>query len=153
MKPFSFRLEPGALIQEVTAIHISIHPNAAISLSTQIAALRFLLSGDVSGSLEKWFNKVRQVITLHPKPVTRPTVYMYSQGEMPLVVEVDNADIMASLIALKAEIQSLTQKPLHLTFSGGAEAHLLAQELGAANVGVILRPSRSSPKSWESRRM
>ncbi|KAJ7054512.1 carbohydrate esterase family 9 protein [Mycena amicta] len=52
-----------------------------------------------------------------------------------------NADIIASLLTLKSELDS----SLRLVIAGGTEAHLLAKELGAAGVGVLLqqRPGSS----------
>lgn len=74
---------------------------------------------------------------------------------LPLVVDVDNADIMASLIALKVEVEEelVLQNPLRFTFSGGHEAPLIAKELGQAGVGIILTEPRPFPKQWEARRM
>jgi hypothetical protein len=72
-----------------------------------------------------------------------------------LVITVDNADIIATLLDLKAEVESLSGggTKVKLTLVGGAEAHLLAQQLAAADVGVILNPPRAYPGSWESRRL
>lgn len=62
--------------------------------------------------------------------------------------------MIATLIELKSEIEHVNGGvPLRLTISGASEAHILAKELGAANVGVILNPVRQFPKSWERRRM
>lgn len=72
---------------------------------------------------------------------------------MPLVVEVQNADVMASLIRLKEEVEEASGTSLKLTFSGAQEAHLLAEEIGRAGVGVILTSPRPFPLSWESQRM
>lgn len=35
---------------------------------------------------------------------------------------------------------------------GGQEAHLVADELAKANIGVILTPPRAFPGSWDERR-
>jgi hypothetical protein len=72
-----------------------------------------------------------------------------------LVVEVHSADIIATLITLKKEVEDTTKMEMRLTIAGGAEAHLLAKELAAANVGVILTPSRLGPFPyvWEGRRL
>lgn len=78
---------------------------------------------------------------------------MQSKGEIPLVVEAQNADIIASLIKLKKEVVAHKGVDLKLTVTGAAEAHLLAKHLGEANVGVILTPSRPFPESWEMKRM
>lgn len=72
---------------------------------------------------------------------------------MPLVVEAHNADIIATLIVLKKEIEAETRRSMKLTITGAAEAHLLAQELAEAGVGVILNPARPFPYTWEGRRM
>lgn len=74
------------------------------------------------------------------------------KGEIPLVVQVQNADIIASLIKLKKEVETRKTVELKLTVAGAAEAHLLAKHLGEAKVGVILTPSRPFPQSWEQRR-
>jgi len=68
-------------------------------------------------------------------------------------VEVHSADIIATLITLKAEVEEKVDSAIQLTVAGGNEAHLLAKELGKAGVGVILKSSRSFPISWKGRRM
>lgn len=68
-------------------------------------------------------------------------------------MQVQNADIIASLIELKKEIHTRTGTDIQLTVAGADEAHLLAKELGEAGVGVILTPSRPFPSDWESKRM
>lgn len=80
------------------------------------------------------------------------------QGRVKLVVDVESADIMATLLRLKAEVEhkifteTHTHTKLKLTFSGATEAHVLARELKHAQVGVLVHP-RPYPYSWESRRM
>ncbi len=68
-------------------------------------------------------------------------------------MEAHNADIIATLILLKQEAEAKGRKQIRLTIAGATEAHLLAKELGDANIGVILVPSKSFPDVWESRRM
>jgi hypothetical protein len=72
---------------------------------------------------------------------------------MPLVVHVDNADIMAVLLRLKAEYETQFNGTILLTFVGAAEAHLLADEIKKAGVSVVLTPSRPFPGDWDQRRM
>jgi hypothetical protein len=80
---------------------------------------------------------------------------VYFQGVIPLAIHVDSADVMATLLELKAEVESLGggEPRINIVFIGAAEAHLLAEELAAANVGVILSPPRGYPFAWETRRM
>jgi hypothetical protein len=77
----------------------------------------------------------------------------FLQGRLPLIVEVESADIMASLIQLKKAAEQKSGKTMRLTFSGASEAHLLAREIGQAGIGVILKSPRPFPSSWGSRRM
>ena len=76
-----------------------------------------------------------------------------NQGEVPLVVEAHSADVIASLILLKKEVEHSTKLSIKMTITGAAEAHLLAHELAEAGVGVILNPPRPFPYVWEDRRM
>lgn len=64
-----------------------------------------------------------------------------------------SADVIATLIELKRQVERHTKTRIRLTIAGGGEAHILAKELGKANVGVILNPVRPFPASWESRRI
>ena len=72
---------------------------------------------------------------------------------MPLVIQVESADIMATLVNLKWEYEDITGNDLWLTFSGAAEAHLLAKEIARAGISVILTSPRPYPFVWEQRRM
>lgn len=79
--------------------------------------------------------------------------HVFSKGKLPLVINVHSADIMASLITLKEEVEEQYGNRIQITFTGANEAHLLAKEIGEAGIGVILRPSRPFPATWKSRRM
>ncbi|EGN99897.1 hypothetical protein SERLA73DRAFT_72673 [Serpula lacrymans var. lacrymans S7.3] len=126
------KLEKGALIQRNAALHVAIsHSNSGPSISTQIATLRRLLLGTTN------INEFSDA----------------AEGKIPLVVKVESADVIASLIELKAEVEEQMGNKLQLTLVGASEAHLLAREIGEANVGVILIPSRPFPFTWESQRI
>ncbi|KAG5648505.1 hypothetical protein DXG03_003116 [Asterophora parasitica] len=128
------KLEAGAVIQDITAVHVSVRHFSKPSVSTQIAALRRLLLGPHKGATGHYFKKV-------------------VEGEIPLVVEAHSADIIATLIILKKEIELETRINLKLTITGASEAHILAKELAESGVGVILNPSRPFPYVWEDRRI
>ncbi|KAF5309156.1 hypothetical protein D9619_012722 [Psilocybe cf. subviscida] len=127
------RLARGAVLQDVAALHISVDSSSP-SVSTHISALRGLLAGSSEGPLGDAFEQV-------------------VDGHLPLVIEVQSADIMATLINLKKETEAKSGKSIKLTFAGANEAHLLAKEIGEAGVGVILNPSRPFPGTWKSRRI
>ena len=68
-------------------------------------------------------------------------------------MEAHSADIIATLAILKSEVEVETHKTVKLTITGGIEAHLLAEELAQAHIGVILSPSRPFRHVWEDSRM
>ncbi|KAJ4479027.1 hypothetical protein J3R30DRAFT_3403875 [Lentinula aciculospora] len=128
------KLIEGAVMQDEVALHVSLSLSSSVSVSTQIATLRTLLSGGAKGELGVQISKVLE-------------------GKIPLVIGVHNADIMASLIQLKAEIEKRTGSPIRMTFVGASEAHMLANEIGVADVGVIISPARPFPSFWDMRRI
>ena len=132
------KLARGAIVQHAGAVHVSIHLGSTQSVSTQIAALRHLLLKQTDGDLGEWFGKIRK-------------------GEAPLVVGAESADVIATGVELKKEVESVLglaqENRLKVTITGGKEAHILARELGDAGVGVLLTEPRPFPKQWEARRM
>ncbi|KAJ3802991.1 carbohydrate esterase family 9 protein [Lentinula aff. detonsa] len=129
----SHKLESGAVIQEVTALHTSIGFDDTPSVSTQIATLRRLLLTPPEGPAGVWFKRV-------------------SVGSLTLVVETHSADVIATLLTLKAEVEAAKKSKMQLTISGANEAHLLAEYLGKAEVGVLVFP-RPFPATWDRRRI
>jgi hypothetical protein len=84
------------------------------SISTRVSVLRRLLlaeGDDRAGETGKWFVKA-------------------ADGVLPLVIDVGSADVMAALLELKEEIEQKRGTMMRLVFSGAAEAHLLAREIG-----------------------
>lgn len=58
------RLDEGAIIQDITAVHVAVRHFGKPSVSTQIAALRRLLQGKVEGAMGHYFGKVRCVSSI-----------------------------------------------------------------------------------------
>lgn len=52
----------------------------------------------------------------------------------------NNADVMAKLLMLKSGVEETTGTPMRMAFFGGLESHLLAAEIAAEDVGVIVAP-------------
>ncbi|KAM5543993.1 hypothetical protein V8D89_002610 [Ganoderma adspersum] len=129
------KLEKGAFVQEAGAAHFEIHPVGYPSVSTQIAALRHLFLSETNGGVKEWLNVHKD---------QEGSV----QAEVPLVVDGCSADIIASVPALKAEVEAKLHIALKFTIICGSEAHLLARELGVANVGAIHSPARVFPNYW-----
>jgi hypothetical protein len=114
-------LAEGAVIQRISALHCAIRrPNALAllkghpSISARIAVLRRLLLGEEderAGETAVWFSRA-------------------AEGALPLIVDVGSADVMAVLLRLKDEVERKRGTRMRLVFSGAAEAHLLAKEIG-----------------------
>ncbi|KAA1473973.1 carbohydrate esterase family 9 protein [Dentipellis sp. KUC8613] len=137
------KLEDGAVIQEVTALHVAISHFGSPSVSTQIAALRKLLTALPEDEDDE----------LKAAPQTAEAFKAVAQGKIPIVIETHSADVIATLILLKKEVEEKTGASFQLTIAGGNEAHLLAKELAQADIGVIIIGSRPFPATWESQRI
>ncbi len=90
------------------------------SVSTHIAVLRRLLlaeANEQAGETALWFAKA-------------------ADGALPLVIDVGSADVMAALLKLKDEVEQKRGTVMRMVFSGAAEAHLLAKEIGGCAVMV-----------------
>ncbi|KAG8717415.1 hypothetical protein FRC09_014312 [Ceratobasidium sp. 395] len=130
------RLEPGAISRREVALHARIIHDSSehnAMVSTKIATLRRLLLGGLDKEEHSIYARV-------------------IKGGLPLVVSVEKADIMATLLQLKLDIEKIPNHTLHLVFAGATEAHLLANEISEAKVGVILAPLRSFPRLWDQKR-
>ncbi|EJD36586.1 composite domain of metallo-dependent hydrolase [Auricularia subglabra TFB-10046 SS5] len=139
-------LAPGAVVKETVALHVTIaRPSASViqashglqipSISTQISALRRLLTDNVQGETGRLFHRA-------------------AKGDIPLVITVTSADAMAALLRLKKDLESSRAGyKLRMVFLQANEAHLLAKEIGEAGVGVILSPVRPFPVLWDERRV
>ncbi|SPQ24387.1 f98a5788-8087-46fd-b1ad-7e834f1d7abe [Thermothielavioides terrestris] len=76
-------------------------------------------------------------------------------GSLALVVTVHSVDAIAALLRVKAAVEEERAgagAALRLVVFGGAESHLLADELAAARVGVVLAPAFSYAHYWDQRR-
>ncbi|KAI0367317.1 carbohydrate esterase family 9 protein [Pilatotrama ljubarskyi] len=128
------KLEDGALLQDIAALHVSISPVGVPSVSTQIAALRNLLFGETKGELKHAIDRIRK-------------------GEIPLIIDTHSADIIASVIVLKSEVEAELGSPINVTIIGATEAHLLARQISDAGIGVVVSPTRPFPSKWAQRRL
>ncbi|KZO93082.1 composite domain of metallo-dependent hydrolase [Calocera viscosa TUFC12733] len=125
------KAEKGSVIKPVTAMVIAIrHRDIQPSISAQVAGLRQLLS--TSKEDEMWWD--------------------LAHGTLPLVISVESADIMSTLILLKQEIEAQFSSSMRLTFAGASEAWMLAKNIADADIGVIIAPSRPTPLEWEQKR-
>lgn len=78
-------------------------------------------------------------------------------GQLPLAITVHSADTIAAVLRVKRDVEKLIEDNggranLQLVIIGGAEAHLLADDLAVARVGVVLAPFQAFAVSWDQRR-
>ncbi|KAG1735265.1 uncharacterized protein EDB91DRAFT_1250481 [Suillus paluster] len=124
------RVENASLVDEV-ALHVAVSMSSRAGVSTQVAALRSMLFGKGGDEVLRSVRK----------------------GKTTLVVDVENADIMATLLLLKDEYEAHSRRELRLTFVGATEAHLIAHEIARAGVSVIVTQGKPFPSAWEQRRI
>jgi hypothetical protein len=60
---------------------------------------------------------------------------------------------MATLIKMKMDYETRTGLEFRLTFVGGAEAHLIADQIAKARVSVVVTMPRPFPYAWDQRRL
>jgi imidazolonepropionase-like amidohydrolase len=73
-------------------------------------------------------------------------------GKAALVLSAHSADTIASIIRLKTQVESASSQKIRIVIIGGAEAHLVAEELAASKIAVVLAPLLPHAQSWDQRR-
>ncbi|KAK3490004.1 hypothetical protein B0T13DRAFT_440170 [Neurospora crassa] len=144
-------LANGTIFASDVAVHYSLNPDAkeaegTPSLSAAVGALR--------RKLLQAATKLKKNETIEPADLYSESTFLQKvvNGSLPLVLTVHNADIIAAALRVKKDVESLTSSKIHLAIIGGAESHLVADELAAAQVGVVLAPLQSFAASWDQRR-
>ncbi|KAF2119667.1 amidohydrolase [Lophiotrema nucula] len=146
-------LEKGAVWQDEVALHFDLTlgaKNDKSSISNAIGSLRAKLLDAVYANKTEAAGKAKYEEKAYLKRVV--------ESALPLVLSVHSADTIAAVIRLKAEIESvkssLQSSPKHvrLIIVGGAESHLVAGEIAAAGISVVLAPLLPHAQSWDQRR-
>lgn len=141
-------LDEGAVWSDVVSVHYTLNLKAkrdkTPSISSAIGAFRHKLLTAVSTPEEDIKDSYSEEAYL--KKVVK--------GDLPLVITVHSADTIAAILKVKSTVEAEIEsnKKLKIVLIGGAEAHLLASELAAADVGVVLAPLQSYAESWDQRR-
>lgn len=149
-------LEEGAVWAEEVSVHYTLSLKAkrdkTPSISSAVGALRQKLLAAVTTSGDDIKDPYSEEAYL--KKVVN--------GTLPLVITVHSADTIAAILKVKSAVEaaiaasstatSTSPTKLKLVLLGGAEAHLLAPQLAAAHVGVVLAPAQSYATTWDQRR-
>jgi imidazolonepropionase-like amidohydrolase len=151
-------LDEGGVWAEDVAAHYTLTLGAKSektpSISSAISALRDKLlyaiySNETIPAQERFSEKayLRKVVA----------------GELPIVLSVHSADTIASIIRLKGDIEEAvsksssdtsvrSSKKLRLVILGAAESHLVAPQLAASGISVVLAPLLAYSQTWDQRR-
>ncbi|RYO96277.1 hypothetical protein DL766_002878 [Monosporascus sp. MC13-8B] len=151
-------LEEGAIFIDDAAVHYTLTTDSkegSKSISNAIGTLRHKLLETINANVTA------------ADPFTESAfLAKVVAGELPLVITVHSADTIAALLKMKRTVDSAIasargssddsgsggSEGISLTIIGGAESHLVADELAAANVGIVLAPFQSYRTTWDQRR-
>jgi hypothetical protein len=101
-----------------------------------------VFSGDKLPTVSSGIAKLRQFLTENKE---KDSIYgRAANGSFPLVVHAENEFDIQQLIKIKQETPALD-----LVLFGGGGAHLVANELAAANIPVVLTANRGAPDTFE----
>jgi imidazolonepropionase-like amidohydrolase len=122
-----------ALVKEEAALNFVIHHSSSMTVSKQIASIRDLLVDNIK------------------KDPGHNVFARAAHGKIPVVVQVDDKDEIASILLTKQSIAKEYKHDVKFVILGGAESHLVAEHLSRLNVPVVLMPARCYPTTWQSR--
>ncbi|MCJ1390421.1 hypothetical protein MMC18_003280 [Xylographa bjoerkii] len=143
-------LDNGAVFADEVAVHYpltaSVKTEKTPSISSAVGTLRKALLKAVHANETTTDNYSEEV---YLKRVVA--------GELPLVLSIHSADTMAAVLRVKQEVESALSalsagRKLRVVFVGGAESYLIANEIAAAGVGIILSPLQPYSSYWDQRR-
>ncbi|KAI1744879.1 amidohydrolase [Xylaria scruposa] len=142
-------LEKGAVFADDAAVHYTLDFHAKTG-STSIS--------NAVGSLRRKLLEAVESNTTASDPFSESAfLQRVVKGELPLAITVHSADVIAAILKVKktvddAIVSSGGNNDLHIVIIGGAESFIVADELAAANVGVVLSPLFSYRTTWDQRR-
>ncbi|KAH7029293.1 uncharacterized protein B0I36DRAFT_325429 [Microdochium trichocladiopsis] len=155
-------IDEGAVFAEDAAVHYTLDHTAksgSKSISHAVDTLRHKLLQAAKPSTDEDKEDPFSEVAYLRKVV---------RGEATLALTVHSADGIANVLKLKDTVdKAVSTSPastssfsssarskdgVSITIIGGAEAHLLAKELAAAKVGVVLAPLNSYRSTWDQRR-
>lgn len=149
-------LEKGAIWKDKVALHypltLSAKSDKTPSISSAIQGLTFKLL-DALDVLDKNDTDLPKDRKWRFQEST--LVQQVVQGGLPLVLSAHSADTIAAILRMKSYVEAQSPNPtkkLNIVIIGGAEAHLLAPALGAANMTVVLAPLLPHAQTWDQRR-
>ncbi|KAJ3147656.1 hypothetical protein HK101_002214, partial [Irineochytrium annulatum] len=142
-----------SVVKPVAAMHVHLGTTARSpltpSVSSQFALLRSLLEATdaaelaaVTAAASSLDSSLAAFAATAGGNIWRDV----ATGALPLIVSVDEPSDIERVLTLRRSHPSM-----RLAIQGGAGAHLVADQLSALRVPVILNPARCVPSRWETR--
>ncbi|KAI0908019.1 amidohydrolase [Ustulina deusta] len=142
-------LEKGAVFADDAAVHYTLDLHAksgSTSISNAVGLLRRKLLDAVASN------------TTAGDPFSE-SVFLHKvvEGSLPLAITAHSADAIVAVLKVKATVDEAIASAggdgaVRLVIIGGAESFIVADELAAAGVGVVLSPLFSYRTTWDQRR-
>ncbi|KAF2501555.1 amidohydrolase family protein [Lophium mytilinum] len=160
-------LAKGAIWADEIAVHYSLTLNSKTDKTPSISAVLAELRKKL---LDATSTKENSSITAEHS-TAKDANYEFTEeaslkkvvaGSLPLVITVHSADTVASILRLKADVESAmsesyplsgTAPKIRLVIHGCAECHLVASSLADSSLaGIVLAPLLPYSQSWDQRR-
>ncbi|ORY59984.1 uncharacterized protein BCR38DRAFT_443521 [Pseudomassariella vexata] len=140
-------LEEGAVFADDVAVHYTLDDASKSGVGSISAAL-----GQLRQKLLKAVEAEREGENVADEYNEVAFLRKVVAGHIPLALTVHDADGIADALKLKSTVEEASNSTLTVVIIGGAESHLIADELAAAKVGVVLAPLQSYRVTWDQRR-
>ncbi|KAI0409290.1 amidohydrolase [Xylaria palmicola] len=142
-------LEAGAVFADDAAVHYTLDLSAksgSTSISNAVGSLR-----------RKLLEAVESNSTASDPFSESAFLQRVVEGALPLAVTAHSADVLAAILKVKSAVDAAIASAggdgtIRVVIIGGAESFIVADELAAAGVGVVLSPLLSYRTSWDQRR-
>ncbi|KAG9957914.1 amidohydrolase, partial [Aureobasidium melanogenum] len=138
-------MSKGAVFAEEAAVHYDFTLNARNDANPSISSL-------VADLRHKLLEAVKNNETITDSFAEAASLKKVVEGKSALVLSVHSADAISALLRLKSTVEFASKTSLRLVVLGAAESHLVAEELAAAKVAVVLAPLLPWAQSWDQRR-
>ncbi|KAI5245189.1 hypothetical protein E4T43_03299 [Aureobasidium subglaciale] len=138
-------LSKGAVFAEEAAVHYDFTLKGKSETNPSISSL-------VADLRHKLLEAVRSNETIVDTYSEAASLKKVVGGKSALVLSVHSADGISALLRLKSTVEEASKTPIRLVVLGAAESHLVAEELAAADVAVVLAPLLPWAQSWDQRR-
>ena len=138
-------LEKGAVFNEEVAVHYDLTLEAKNEKTPSISSAVGLLRKNLLDAISS--NETIKDIYSEQAQLKKVVA-----GTLPLVLKAHSADTITTIIRLKHEIEKAADAKIDFVVFGAAESHIVATELAADDVPVVLAPLLAYAQSWDQRR-